>query len=166
MINANGAWLLYLGRRYDEAIEQLLKVNELDPNFVLTHLWLGQAYEQKRMYEEAIAEFRRAIALSGRSPIAIAALAHAYAVVSRQVEMEELLEELKAESKRRYVSSYLFAEIYAGLGEKTVAFEWLEKALEERYPYMLLLKVWPKFDPLRADPRFADLLRRMGLAPD
>ncbi len=166
LINAAVGWLLYVDRRFDEAIEQLRKVNELDPNFILTHLFLGQAYEQKGMYEEAIAEFQKAIVLSGRSPVTVAALAHAYALASRQLEMEKLLEELKAESKRRYVSSYLFAEIYAALDDKTLAFEWLENAREERYPYMVLLKLWPKLDPLRTDPRFADLLRRVGLPPD
>ena len=166
VINAAGAWALYLGHRYDEAIEHLLKANELDPNFVLTHLWLGQAYEQKGRHEEAIAEFHRAVALSGRGPVTVAALAHAYAVASRQGEVEKLLEELKAESKRRYVSSFLFAEIYAALGDKTLAFEALEKAREERYPHMVIFEVWPKFAPLRADPRFADLLGRLGLPPD
>jgi len=165
VINAAGAWALYLSHRYDEVIEHLLKVNELDPDFVLTHLWLGQAYEQKGMHDEAIAEFHRAVALSGRSPVTVAALAHAYAMASRRGEMEELLEELKAESRRRYVSSYLFAEIYAGLGDKTPAFEALEKAREERYPHMVVFKAWPKFEPLRADPRFADLVGRLGLPP-
>jgi len=154
---------LYWARRYDDAIEPIQKALELDPNFPVAHRYLGQVYEQKGMYKEAVAEFARAVALSESNPISLAALGHAYAVSGQRSKAIMVLKQLKELSKRRYVSSYDMALIYAGLGETDQAQEWLERAYRDRSPWMVHLKVDPRLDPLRSDPRFQDLIRRVGL---
>jgi tetratricopeptide (TPR) repeat protein len=121
------------------------------------------AYEQKGMYREAIAEFRQAVANSNQHPTAMASLAHAYAASGNRGEAHKILSELKDSSPRRYVSPYGIALIYVGLEEKQQAFRWLEKADEKGNIELVWIKVEPRLDPLRSDPRFADLMRKIGL---
>jgi len=115
------------------------------------------------MFAEAIAEIQKAIDLSGGSPLSLAALGHTYAVWGKRAEAERVLNELKESSKQGYISAYSIAAIHAGLGEKDQAFIWLEKAYEERSGWLIWLRAEPISDPLRSDPRFQDLLRRVGL---
>ncbi len=163
VINAFVGWTFYMARQYDQAVEQCHKTLEMDPTFTIAHLWLGQAYEQKGMYAEAIAEFQRAIAGSGRSTFLLAALGHAHAASGNRAGAASLLEELTELSKHRYVAPYFLAVIEAGLGEHDRAFEFLEKAYAERSSWLVFLKVEPRLDSLRGDPRFQELLRRVGL---
>jgi serine/threonine protein kinase/Flp pilus assembly protein TadD len=165
VINTMVGRTFYFARQYDQAIEQFRKTLELDPNFALAQHFLGQAYEQKGMYDEAFAVFQKGITLSGGRSQMVAFLGHAYAVSGKRGEALKTLDELKELSKRRYVGPYNVALVYAGLGEKDQAFEWLQKGYEERSSELLWLAVIPGFDSLRSDPRFADLLRRMGLPP-
>ena len=153
----------YCARQYDQAIEQCSKTIELDPGFHEAHQFLGWAYEQKKMYEEAIAEIQKAISLSGGRPYWVAALGHVYAVSGQKEEAQKILDELKELSKRRYVSPFDIALTYTGLGEMDQAFIWLQEAYEQRSGWFPYIKVYPIFDALRSDPRFADLLRRVGL---
>jgi len=162
-INASVAYVFYLGRQYDEAIAAGKKTLEMDAVFPLTHQRLGLAYVQKKMYQEAIAEFQQAAKNSNRAPLAITSLGHAFAASGNKVEAQRVLAELKELSLRRYVSPYGIAMIYAALGDKEQAFQWLEKANDERNTEMVFLKVDPRADPLRNDPRFADLVKRIGL---
>jgi len=166
IINAvSGRTLLYAGRD-DLAIEQLRKTLEIDPNFAFAHCFLGYAYLRKGAFAEAIAEFQRAITLSPNITQYKAGLGHAYGRAGKSAEARKLLSELKQRSKQRYVSWCDFAAIYAGLGEKDQAFAFLEKAYEQRDTRVVLWgKVHPLLDPLRSDPRFQDLLRRVGLPP-
>jgi TolB-like protein/DNA-binding winged helix-turn-helix (wHTH) protein/Tfp pilus assembly protein PilF len=164
IININLGEIFRFARQEDRAIEQYQRTLELDPNFAEAHADLGKAYEQKAMYADAIAEFKKAITLSKENPLMVAALGRAYAVSGQAEEAKKILDELKKISKRRYVSSYEIAVIYAGLGDKDKALEWLERAYEERASFLIFLKVDPRLDSLRPDPRFQDLLRRMGLA--
>ncbi len=163
--NATLGRALYLARRYDQSLEQFRKTLEMDPNFAPAHLWLGQVYEQRQIYETAIMEFQKGTSLSAGSSYALARLGHGYAVAGRRGEAQMMLNQLNALSKQRYVSPYDTALIYAGLGEKDRAFAWLERAYEERSVWLIFLKVEPSLDPLRSDPRFNDLLRRIGLPP-
>src|SRR5437763_3039640 len=163
-INTDYGFRPYLMRQYDRAIDEYKKSLELDQSFVYTHWKLGLAYEQKAMYEEAIAEFQKAIALSGGSAQAVVLLGHAYAVSGRRTEALKVLDELRELSKRKYGSSYRVAAIQLGIGETERAFEWLERAVEERDAWLVWLKVDPVLDALRPDPRFADLVERIGLA--
>jgi len=162
-INAHLAWHYYFARQYDQAIEQCLNTLEMNPNFHEAHWFLGWAYEEKLMYEEAVTEFQKAVALSGGSVQMIAELGHAYAVSGKKDDAQKALDELKELSKRRYVTPYTIALIYVGLGEKDQALEWLESAYEDRDVWLIYLKVEPKFDSLRSEPLFTDLMRRVGL---
>ncbi|MBA2525418.1 MAG: protein kinase [Pyrinomonadaceae bacterium] len=147
----------------DQAIEQLRKTIEMDPSFLLAYLRLGLIYEEKGRYDEAIAEFKQVLKLSGGKPLGIAALAHVYAMSGRREEAQENLDELLQLSKQRYVSPVWIAIIYVALGDKDQAFAWLEKGNEVRDHNVVRLKTDPRYEPLRSDPRFNDLVRRIGI---
>jgi TolB-like protein/DNA-binding SARP family transcriptional activator len=158
--------MLYRGRRYDEAIEQLRQTVQMEPDFAAAHYFLAWAYEQKGMYEKTIAHLQKALAVSPGSPDRVGALGHAHAVFKRRGYARKALKELHKLSERRFVSAYDFAIIYVGLDEADQAFKWLERAYEERSFSMLMsLKAEPRLDALRSDPRFQDLVRRVGLPP-
>ena len=158
--------ILYLGRRYDEAIAQLRQTLEMEPDFAAAHYFLGWAHEQKGMDEETITHLQKALAVSPGSPSGIAALGHAHALFKRRRHAQKALKELHKLAEWRFVSAYDFAIICVGLDEADQAFKWLEKACEERSSSMLMsLKADPKLDTLRSDPRFQDLVRRVGLLP-
>jgi len=159
------AWMFYFARDYDGAIEEQRKVIEFDPSNFGPHRRLGLAYLQKKMNAEALAEIQQSRALSGGNAEEIGYLGYAYAVTGKRAEAQKVLDELQEQSKRRYVSPWLIALIYTGLGNKDQAFIWLEKAYEDRSVNLMYLKVEPILDPLRSDPRYADLMRRMNLTP-
>ena len=160
---ANVGYPYYYSRQYETAIEHYQHALELDPHFSWSHLWIGQAFVQMGRYHEALAEITKAISLSGGNTRAIATLGHAYAAAGRTAEARKVIDELKKSLKQRYVSAYFIAVIYSGLGDRDQAFTWLEKAYQERHPYMTLIGVEPVFDPVRSDLRFPDLVRRVGL---
>jgi len=162
-ISADLGLVFYVARRYDEAIQQFQETLKIDQNFAQAHLNLGFVYEQKGMYEEAIAEMRKAVSVSGDRKKFVGYLGYAYAVAGKRAEAQNMIDEWKGASSQGYASPYHVARIYTGLGKKDQAFIWLEKATEERYSSMVWLKVDPLWDPLRSDPRFEDLLRRVGL---
>ena len=158
---------LYYARQYDQSIEQLKKTLELDSNFYLAHNDLGYDYLEKSMYPEAIAEFEKAVTASGRGAPALASLAYAYAVQGKKAEAQNVLDQLTELSKKKYIQPRLLARIYVGLGDKDKAFEYLKKSYEDRSieTGFGTINVDPDFDPLRSDPRYNDLLRRMNLLP-
>ena len=162
IINATYGRAYYYARQYDKAIEQFLKTIELDPSFSRAHFYLGWAYEGKGMFNEAIAEYQKARQLD-KSPVITASLAHVFAVSGRRNEAQQLLTELEQLSKQRYVSAYDFALIHTGLGDNERAFEWFERAYQERSSALIWLNVDARLDRLRSDPRFQDLVRRVGL---
>jgi TolB-like protein/Tfp pilus assembly protein PilF len=164
IIHAGVAWIHHLGRQYDEAMEDARKSLEIDPAFLMGHFRLGVAHERKASYDDAIAEIRKAIATSGENPDMIAALGHVLAASGRRAEARGIADQLIDLRNRRYVSAYSVAAVYSGLDEKDRAFEWLRKALEERSWSLALAGVDPDMDPLRSDPRFSELLRKLGLA--
>ncbi len=155
----------YLGHQFDQAINRIRDALELDPNYVLAHWYLGQAYAEKGMYEDAIAESQRAVSLSPGNPKFLATLGYAYALSGNRSEALKLVQQLNELSKNRYVSPLDVTYVYAGLREKEQAFAWLERAYGERSWGMYRIKVDPKLDRLRSEPRFQDLLRRMGFPP-
>jgi TolB-like protein/Tfp pilus assembly protein PilF len=164
VMNAHLGWHYLNARQYDQAIEHLRKTVELDPNIPSPHQFLGEAYSQKSMYAEATAEFKKARLLDN-TPRAIAFLGYSYAMLARRDQASRALDELREVSRLQYVSPYFVAVIYIALGEKDRAFEWLQKAYEERSESLVYLKVEPMLDPLRSDRRFQDLLRRMNFPP-
>jgi tetratricopeptide (TPR) repeat protein len=163
IINSGMSWVFCWAGRYDEAIESSLKGLELDRNFVMGHVRLGEAYEQKLMFEEAIQEFQKAVTDTERRPRMLAQLAHAYVLAGKESQARTLLNEAKEGLKQRYDVPYFIAETHAALGQKDQAFEWLERCYEERAPHLVHLNVDPVQDRLRSDPRFQDLLGRVGL---
>jgi TolB-like protein/DNA-binding winged helix-turn-helix (wHTH) protein/Flp pilus assembly protein TadD len=161
VINADLAELLVLAHSYDESIRQSRKTIEMDPNFGLAHNHLAQAYLQKQMNDEAVAELQEAVQLSGGSPTCIANLARAYVASGKRSEAEKLLSDLKKRSNPSHSLASEIAVIYVALGDADQAITWLKRGYEERFNPGVLLR--PGFDPLRSDPRFEDLVRRIGL---
>ncbi len=153
---------LYMVRQYDRSREQAKKTLELDPRLDFAHWFLGLASVQKAMYEEAIAHLQEAATSPGASPRYIAGLGYAYAVAGKRNEARKILDKLNELSKQKYVSPYFTATVYAGLGDKEEAFEWLDKAYRDRDNWLAYVKVTPEFDPLHSDPRYQNLLRRMN----
>jgi TolB-like protein/Flp pilus assembly protein TadD len=163
-ISAQRGFILENARRYHEAIEQLRRVIAVDPNRYPAYWYLGHTYAASGRFNEAIAASEKAAALSGRAPGALGFLGLAYGLAGRKDEANKVLKELLDLQRRRYVSPPALANVYIGLGNHDQAFFWLEKAYQDRSNYMAWLKVFPLHDPLRSDPRFDDLLRRIGLA--
>lgn len=161
-INASFGWRLYLAREYDRSIAQLRDTLEMDPSYGWAHLTLGQAYEQKGQYDLALQELQRAVEISHSSPLMVSALAHAYALSGNQSEARKLLAQLDAQSKKQYVSPFYVAIVYLGLGKNELAMNWLQKAYADRSNGLVFLKVEPELDPLRSDPRFISLLRKLN----
>jgi TolB-like protein/DNA-binding winged helix-turn-helix (wHTH) protein len=163
IINANSGLLFYFDRRNDQAVQHFRETLDMDPNFPQAHFYLGRAYERKGMFAEALAELQSALTLSGGKPVMLAALGHLYAVSGKQREAREVLGQLHRLAEQMYVPPYHVAGVYAALGQKDQAFEWLKKAEQDRDSYLIWLRVDPMWDGLGPDPRFQNLLRRIGL---
>jgi tetratricopeptide (TPR) repeat protein len=151
-------------RQFDLAIAQARKALELDPDFWMTHRYLGWTFEQKIMFPEAIAELTIVAKLNRNNDESLGSLGHAYASSGDTVHAEQLLKELKDRARERYVSPYAIALIYVGLGEKDEALVWLQRSLDDRIGVMHDLKLAPRLDPVRNDPRFLELQHRAGLS--
>lgn len=163
-IKADEGWFLFYARRTDESIAQLQEALEMDPHFSIAHAFLASAFQQKGMFDKSIDESQKAMEFLDSSPSRIALLGYAYAVAGKRREAQQTLTRLKTQSPQLYIPPYQTALVYAGLGQQDKAFDWLEKAFQERSWMMAFLKVDPRWDVLRSNPRFIDLLRRTGLA--
>jgi tetratricopeptide (TPR) repeat protein len=163
-ISKDMGWAFYFARKYDEAAEHVSRCIEVDPNFVRAHILLGTIYRQKGMYYESINEFQEAATLHGGMTEIVAEFACTYAMAGKHEKARQILEQLTDPSKQKYVSPYDIATIYTCLGETEEAFDWLSRACEERSGLLVYLKVEPMLDRLRSDPRFTELLRRVGHA--
>jgi serine/threonine protein kinase/tetratricopeptide (TPR) repeat protein len=163
IINVAVGWSLYFAHRYDEALEQLRRTVELDPNYPVTYWILGLLLRKMGCYELAIAEGEKAVKLSGGSPLMRAALAHTLAAADRTTEALQALDDLTTLAKQKYVAPYFIAGIHLGLGESDRAIEYLERSYKEHSHWLIYLHMDPGMDGLRDDPRFQDLLRRVGL---
>jgi len=156
---------LYMSRRYDEAIARCGEFVRLDPKFSTGHLYLGLSQYHKGEFAEALGPLQQAVKVSdGRAEIK-AALAQTYVRLERRQEAVKLLNELIEQADRNMQESYYVATVYIAMNEKEQAFAWLEKAWQQRHPiFATRFKIDPNLDPLRSDPRYADLLRRTGLS--
>jgi serine/threonine protein kinase/Tfp pilus assembly protein PilF len=161
--NLNLSRILHFARRFDDAIKQCRKTIEMYPDYLIAHRRLGMSYGEKGMFDEAEAEFKKALAISENESETMSARAYVYAGAGRTEDARKVLDRLTELAKKNYVSPYTFARIHIGLDQIDEAFECLEKAYQERHGILTYLKVEPIFDRLRSDSRYADLLRRMGL---
>ena len=153
------AWVLYYQGRNDEAISQFRSTLEIDPTFGNSHWGIGRAYEQKAMYQEAIAEMQKG---GPDFPIRVGTLGHVYALMGNRREAQKLLDAARSDPLRTYDVAY----IYLGLGQKDQALEWLEKTYQARFPWLAFqIKLDPRLNSLRSNPRFQDVLQRMGVPP-
>jgi eukaryotic-like serine/threonine-protein kinase len=155
--------LLYESRRYDEAIEEERRTLEMDESFPWPHLWLGLSYLAKEQNPEALSELETYVRLMGRDPGAMALLGMAYARTDHTAEAQQVLRDIQALPAEQYGSLSEIAFLLASLGQKDEAFAWLERILPDRPRPLKRLHVTPYLDPLRSDPRFQDLQRRIGL---
>lgn len=165
IINTALGETLWSERQYDQALEEIEATLELDPDFLLANEILGRIYLAKGMYQEALAAFQKAAKVAGNSSETRANLGYCYAVVGQPDSAIRILEVLEQQSEEQYVSPYFIALVYAGLGRKGKAFEWLEEAFRERSPLLPVI-VGALWDPLRDDPRYEGLLRKLNLPED
>jgi eukaryotic-like serine/threonine-protein kinase len=161
VLNMHMGWHLLYSREYEKAIEQCSKTLELDPTFILAHVFLGQAHEQLGAFPSAIAAFEKAVALSQRHPVYLADLGHGFAVAGRRADALRILDELQEISSRRYVAARAIAEVHIGLDNRDEAFAWLQTALQQRNGWLIHIRENPRYDRLRNEPRYVDLVERM-----
>jgi len=155
-------WTLYESRRYDESLAYFQKALDLDQSFSRAHWGSAEPYELKGNYDKAIAALQRSRQLDDSSST-LALLAATYARAGRKADAQRILAELNQQRKLQYVDAYRLAEIYAALGDKEQALRLLEEAYNERSSLIIWLKLEPKFDSLKSDPRYTELLHRVGL---
>ena len=159
-LKANTALLSYFQGRNDDALKGLLEILQADPSNSTARWGIGLSYEQKGMGAEALAALQEVTKVSKNRNL-LASLAHAEARFGQASEAREILAKLKEQSRQSYVPSYYFALIYTGLGERDSAFEWLERAYQERSTVLAYLRLDPRLAPLRSDPRYASLVKRL-----
>jgi TolB-like protein/Tfp pilus assembly protein PilF len=164
-VNHNMGVQLYAARRYADAVRHMEAVVDVDPALVDANIVVGLALLELREFDRAIEALRRAAELHDRSPAALGLLANAYARSGRTADARAVLDELETRARTEYVAPPAFVYAYTGLGEGDRAFFWLEQSYRERSNLLAFLKTFPILDPLRGDPRFDDLLRRVNLAP-
>src|SRR5579864_9024441 len=163
LFNTVRAEIYYNSRQHDSAIDQANRAIEQYPTYWLAYIWLGSAYREKRLYAQALEQFSEARKLSSDHPVIIALHGHTLALAGDHAGARKALADLQTLAQSRYVSSLYFAAVYTGLGEKSAALDWLEKAYRERNDRLLYLNVDPMADPLRSEPRFRDLMKRLHL---
>jgi tetratricopeptide (TPR) repeat protein len=163
IINVAIGWGYYHARQYDQAIEQLLRTVELDPNYPMTYWLLGLLYRKTARYDSAIRAGEKGVQLSGGSPLMRAALAQSYAEAGGVKDAQQILDDLTKLAQHKYVAPQFFAGIHIGLGENDRALEYLEKSCAEHCHWLIYLHIDPGMDSLRGNPRFQELLRRVGL---
>jgi eukaryotic-like serine/threonine-protein kinase len=162
--NADYGWSYYCAHRHEEAIEQLQKTIEMDARFPQTYLWMGLALQALGRYEQSIAAFDEGIRLTNGNPTFAAGRGVTLALAGRREEAAALLAEFEEKAKTQYVPMASMVQMNIALGDFDRAFEWLERAAEYRASFLMPVKVYPFFDPIRGDPRFTALLERSGLA--
>ncbi|PYS47659.1 MAG: hypothetical protein DMF68_15385, partial [Acidobacteria bacterium] len=163
-INADAGRHLYYARQFEQALATHRKTLEMDGSFARAHYELGYVLAQMNRGEEAIAEFQKSLEPDRNSLSALSGLGYAYAIAGQKKQAEQVIEELNDLGRQHYVSPYHLAVVYAGLGEREKALDNLEKAADERFNWIVFIKVEPIFDHLRSEPRFVSLVRRMGLS--
>jgi cytochrome c-type biogenesis protein CcmH/NrfG len=153
----------YYAHDFDSTISDAKLTLDQTPNFVLAEFWLGSAYREKKMYPESLDHFQKACKLAPDNPALLMAYGHALASAGDIPGARKILNQLTALSHKRFVPAIYLAGIYTALAEKDSAFQWLDKAVEEHDDRLIYLGVDPIADPLRSDPRFRALMKRLHL---
>lgn len=166
LINVHLVWHYLYARNYDQAIVESRRVQRMDVPIFGSYLFGGWALERQGKIPEAIDWFKKADVLSGHISYCRSALGHAYGVSGEMAHARRILNELKALATHQFVPSYDIAIVYLGLGDKVEAYRWLEKAFDERSAWMVHLNLDPRLDDLRSEPRFKELVRKVGLPAD
>ncbi|HEX3155833.1 MAG TPA: hypothetical protein VHV32_14490 [Candidatus Angelobacter sp.] len=162
-VHTTRAAAYYFGREYQRAVDECEKAEQLDPEYFMLHFIAGRAHMRLNNYAQAIAHLKASRTGTGEFPLMDAALGLAYAVSGKKGLTAKMAEQFKAAAKKRYIPPTYFGMLFAGLGNRDTAMEWLEKAFEERADGLTWLGVEPMLDEVRSDPRFQDLIRRIGL---
>ena len=162
-INADLGMAYLSAKKFDEAIEQEKKTLELNPKSAGARWIRGMAYQQKKMFEQAIKDYQDALELSPNNPNFLAALGHVYASSGNTAEAHNILDTLFVVSKQEPVSPFFFALVYTGLNDKENALKWLEKSYEEKSGSVRYLKMEPRLQNLRNEPRYIALMKKIGL---
>ena len=165
-INTDLGFCYYYSRQYEEAVKQLSAVLEMNRDFTLAHLWLGRTYQELGQFDEALAAFRRVGEQLRDWPVAIAARGFVEGVAGRRGEAMATLAELERLGRRKFVTSYGIALVHAGLGDSDASLKWLGHAFDERSNWLVWLRLDPRWDRLRSDPRFVRLVGRMRFPPE
>jgi TolB-like protein/DNA-binding winged helix-turn-helix (wHTH) protein/Tfp pilus assembly protein PilF len=164
-INTDIGFQMFYVENYDGAIEQLKKTLQMNPKYPLAHLWLGRSYQQKRMFDESMAEYQATDSALPNWVVTIAGIGNLQGLARKNVDARLTLAKLNAMSESKYVTPYGVALVYAGMGNKDEAFRWLEKAFDDRANWLVWLQFDPRWEALRADPRYAEMVHRMGFPP-
>jgi tetratricopeptide (TPR) repeat protein len=154
---------LYYSGRFDEAERVLRAVTETSPNFGLGHFWLARNYQQQKNYQAGATEFQATLKAIKDWPAAVGSLGNLYAFAGEQQQARKALERLQRLGNERYVSPYVVALVYAGLNDRDNAFRVLDRAFKERTHWLVWIGLDPRWSNLRSDPRYGDLLRRVGV---
>lgn len=162
-ISTDMGFSTYYSGEYDQAIKELQATLRINPRFGLAHLWLGRAYQQKNMYKEAIVEYETTLSAIANWPVALAAIGNVYGVSGKKADAQRILDTLRSLAPKKFVTSYGVALVHAGLDEKDQTFLWLNKAFQERSNWLVWLKTDPRWNSIRSDKRFIELVNKVGL---
>ncbi|MEO8414388.1 MAG: hypothetical protein ABI472_12050, partial [Ginsengibacter sp.] len=162
-INTDMGFSSYYRGNYDTAIKELQSTLQMNPKFVLAHLWLGRSYQGKKMYPESIDEYKKALAVAVDWPVALAAIGNVYGESGDDVNAQKILDALNSLSSEKFVTAYGVALVYASMNKKEQAFLWLNKAFDERSNWLVWLKTDPRWTSIETDKRFHEMVNKVGL---
>jgi tetratricopeptide (TPR) repeat protein len=164
VISTDMGFNLYYGKNFDKAVQSLKSTIELNPRFLAAHLWLGRTYQAMKKYDEALEEYQVAQTIFPNWVPIVAGMGNIYGIAGQKAEAEKTLDSLHQMSSKKYVTPYGVALVYAGLGETDKVFEYLEKAYDDRSNWLIWLNLDPRWDSVRSDKRFIELVRKVGLS--
>lgn len=163
LINTDVGFNLFYNKNYDQAMSSLGSALALNPKNALAHIWLGRCFQEKKLYPQSIDEYQRALSILPDWPVTLAAIAYVYGALGKKDEAEKILVKLKSLSASRYVTPYGIALVYASMNEMDPCFEWLGKAYADRANWLVWLKQDPRWDPIRNDKRYQELVSKIEL---
>jgi serine/threonine-protein kinase len=166
LVSTDMGFEMYYDRDYEKATKALRDAMEMNPKAPLPHFWLGRVYQAERKYPEAMAEYRAAGPGVAQWPPALAGLGHLDGLLGKRADALRVLEELRVMAEKSYVTPYAPALVYLGLGDKQQTLAWLNRSFEERANWLFWLLADPRWDPMRSDPGFQEVVRKVGFPAD